>query len=84
MTAPLRNKNHSLPVFQLMEPAGFFDAGFTECSQPGLNSTVQNRGEYGIIAAKAAIILVLWPDDPQAKPAPVPLANYTIPLCSMV
>ncbi len=23
MTAPLRNKNHSLPVFQLMEPAGF-------------------------------------------------------------
>ena len=24
MTALLRNKNHSLPVFQLMEPAGFF------------------------------------------------------------
>ena len=29
---------------------------------------------------KAAIILFLWPDDAQALPAPVPLANYTIPL----
>ena len=29
---------------------------------------------------KAAIILFLWPDDTQALPAPVPMANYTIPL----
>ena len=29
---------------------------------------------------KAAIILFLWPDDAQALPAPVPMANYTIPL----
>ncbi len=29
---------------------------------------------------KAAIILFLWPDDAQALPAPVSMANYTIPL----
>ena len=42
------------------------------------------EGECGIIAAKAAIILIFWPDDPQAKPAPVPLANDTTPLRFMV
>lgn len=39
---------------------------------------------HGIISAKAVIILILWPDDPQAKPAPVLLANDTTPLRFMV
>ena len=53
------------------------------CSRPN-GQLYHSALLHGIITAKAAIILVLWPDDPQAVPAPVPMANYTIPLCFMV
>ena len=39
---------------------------------------------HGIIAAMQLLYLILWPDDPQALPATVPMANYTILLRSMV
>ena len=63
---------HSGLVLTRFDPMDFVVSVLAESPREWYNS------------CKAALILILWPDDPQAMPAPVLLADYTASLCFTV